>query len=186
MLVKITQGERTSILCVGGFTKESDSIVFLPRRCFLEFDTTIPTNVDVVKTMPPLATKITLQPLDNELYHCDIATAVSKHLSEWQVLTVGTTLTVPCEELGGYKVDIFVRTIEPESTVLLRGEVPLELEEPLETVPEWTAPEPIVEEVAHPAHPILQEHEPLFESNLEEPLNQKFVPFSGVGYRLGN
>jgi len=180
LLVKITQMERTTILCVGGFTKESDSIVFLPRRCFLEFDTALPTDVEVVKTMPPLATKITLQPLDNELYHCDIASAVSKHLSEWQVLTVGTTLTVPCEELGGYKVDIFVRSIEPENIVLLRGEVPLELAESLETVPEWTAPTLPID------RPISPQNEAVFDPHIEQPVNQKFIPFSGTGYRLGN
>jgi hypothetical protein len=191
LLVKITQGERTSILCVGGFTKESDSIVFLPRRCFLEFDTTIPTSIEVVKVMPPSATKITLQPLDNELYHCDIATAVSKVLSEWQVLTVGTTLTVPCEELGGYMVDIFVRAIEPENIVLLRGDVPLELAEPLETVPEWTPQQSaqIPNETVHPNSP----QEPFSEEGFsflpnmpQEQNKQKFTPFSGTGYRLGN
>jgi len=194
LLVKITQGGRTSILCVGGFTKESDSILFLPRRCFLEFDTTIPTTVEVVKVMPPIATKTTLQPLDNELYHCDIATAVSKVLSEWQVLTVGTTLTVPCEELGGYKVDIFVRAIEPETIVLLRGEVPLELAEPLETVPEWTPQQSTQtpKETVHPTSPQEVSTDDCFPMELprileqQDTTRQKFTPFSGTGYRLGN
>jgi hypothetical protein len=152
----------------------------------LDFDVTVLSSITVVKTMPPLATKIVLQPLDNELYHCDIATAVSKYLSEWQVLTVWTTLTVPCEELGGFPVDIFVQSIEPANIVLLRGEVPLELAEPIESVAEWTRPS-----LPHHIH-TQQDEEPEEEAlvNFIQPVettqqSSKFIPFSGTGYRLG-
>lgn len=153
--------------------------------------------VKLLSEMPPLATKITLQPLDNELYHCDIATAVSEHLSKWSVLTKNVTLTVPLKELGGYLVDIFVKDIEPAETVLLRGEVPLELAEPIEAIPEWTAPVPQQE---RPPTPRPEEPSVLSPGgNLMIPMpipdvsnsrpekrsrNSTFVPFSGVGRRL--
>ena len=104
-------------------------------------------------------------------------------MSKW------TTFTIQCEELGGYPVDIFVKSIEPADIVLLRGEVPLELEEPLETPIEWTTPNP-------PSNPLEQSSEIVEKKNepfddmlpfLEEISQQKtFIPFSGTGNRLGN
>jgi len=186
LLLEIEQEGRIHLLCIGGSTNESDSVVFLPKRCFLEFDVATFVHVRVKKVMPPLATKLTLKPLDNELYHCDIVSAVSAHLSQWQVLTKWTTLTVPCEELGGFLVDIFVEDIEPAATVLLRGEVPMELLEPVETVSEWNTPAaPTVTEPA-PVNPATDFT--AFQESIEEPKEpqKKFQPFSGKGYRLGD
>jgi len=180
LLVEITQDHIKQILCIGAGTLESMNTIFLPIRCFQEFDLSREVSVCIVKTMPPLATKITLQPLDNELYHCDIASAVSKHLMEWQVLTKWTTITVQCEELGGYPVDIFVKTIEPADTVLLRGEVPLELEEPIESIPEWTSQQQEQQQQQEP-------HYDPFIPEVEEKQDQSsFTPFSGQGRRLGS
>jgi len=125
--------------------------------------------------LPPVATKLTLQPLDSELYHCDIAKSVSEYLSNWHVLSEGTTLTVPCEELGGFLVDIYVQKAEPASTVLLRGEVPMELAEPLETVVEWQKP-------SVTQTPSIQED---FDQILPTTNKSAFVPFSGRGNKLG-
>lgn len=181
LLVELVQKSIKQVLCVGAGTTESISTIFLPTRCFQEFDTSIDVSVSILKTMPPLATKITLQPLDNELYHCDIASAVSKHLMEWQVLTKWTTITVQCEELGGYPVDIFVKSIEPADTVLLRGEVPLELDEPIESIPEWTTVPPVSVPV-----PVEMPFEPIEEQKEESVKSTGFVSFSGTGYRLGS
>jgi hypothetical protein len=193
LLIEIRQNETVFILCVGGSTNESTSTLFLPTRCFASLDLAQTVNISVKKTMPPLATKIELQPLDNELYHCDIATAVGKHLSNWQVLTKWTTLTVPCEELGGYLVDIFVKSIEPADTVLLRGEVPLELAAPLEEVAEWvpkqhSAPQTQVtyakEEEGQEEGQEEDEDDPY--QMIPNKASNTFVPFSGKGNRLGD
>jgi hypothetical protein len=178
MLVKITYGTNTYHLHVESFHTNEPNTVFIPQGCFIA-ESNIEVSMELVHEMPPLATKITLQPLDSEIYHCDIVVAVSEHLSKWQVLSVGTTLSVPCPELGGFLVDVFVKNIEPASTVLLRGEVNLELDEPIETVAEWikkTSPRP---PSPHP-HTIssLQGFFP------EETVKAGFVPFSGKGYSL--
>jgi hypothetical protein len=187
LLLELEQEGRTQLLCIGGSTNESDSVVFLPKRCFLEFDVAAFVHVRIKKVMPPLATKLTLKPLDNELYHCDIVSAVSAHLSQWQVLTKWTTLTVPCEELGGYPVDIFVEDIEPAAIVMLRGEVPMELMAPVETVHEWKTPAAPTETDHVPVNPdtdFTAFQEPLEPEPQET--QKKFQPFSGKGYRLGD
>lgn len=179
MLVKITHQEKEVILNVYSHSDEQNTI-YIPRWCF-GVDFPIEVTMERVIEMPPIATKIILQPLDSEIYHCDIATAVSEHLSQWQTLSEGTTLTVPCAELGGFLVDIFVKSIEPAPIVLLRGEVPLELDEPLETVAEWIRP---------PTPPPIQRPQsPTPESRPDTPIPEPpkgFVAFSGKGYRLSD
>ena len=180
MLVKITYGTNTYYLHVESFHTNEPNTVFLPQGCFIA-ESNIEVSMTLVHEMPPLATKITLQPLDSEIYHCDIVAAVSEHLSKWQVLSVGTTLCVPCPELGGFLVDIFVKNIEPQPTVLLRGEVNLELDEPIETVAEWIkkttprAPSP------HPQ--AISSLQGLFPEEVTL-AKTGFVPFSGKGYTL--
>jgi hypothetical protein len=197
LLIELKQRHVKHILVVEGHHSQDVNNIYLPQRCMMDFDAEEYIIVKVLTEMPPLATKITLQPLDNELYHCDIATAVSEHLSKWSVLTKNVTLTVPLKELGGYLVDIFVKDIEPAETVLLRGEVPLELAESIETIPEWTAPAPQQERPPTPR----PEEPPVLSAggNLMIPMptqelansrpekcqrNGAFVPFSGVGHRL--
>jgi hypothetical protein len=91
------------------------------------------------------------------------------------------TFANPCAELGGFLVDIFVKSIEPAPIVLLRGEVPLELDEPLETVAEWIRP---------PTPPPIQRPpSPTPESRPDTPIPEPpkgFVAFSGKGYRLSD
>ena len=197
MLVKISYETNTYFLHVHSFHNQEQDSIFLPTWCF-DKESPIMVQMELVQEMPPIATKITLQPLDSEIYHCDIAKAVSEHLSNWQVLSVGMTLTVPCEELGGFLVDVFVKAIEPAETALLRGTVPLELDEPLETVAEWvkkTTPPAQRSPSPHP-HAIssIQGLFPeavdtsnkvaLFPEVVEASKKVGFVPFSGKGYSL--
>jgi len=181
LLIEVTQGEHTKTLCVGGSTTESNTTVFLPKRCFQEFSISEPVSVKVQKTMPPLATKLVLQPLDNVLYHCNIVDTVSKYLSEWQVLTKWTILSIPCEELGGFPVELFVKEVEPADIVLLRNEVPLELAEPLESVVEWASP--TQEPLSIPSS--IDSSTTSYAPFPEEPASG-FIPFSGKGHRLGD
>jgi hypothetical protein len=180
MLVKITHNDEVYHLHVDSFHDDDEGKIFLPQWCF-----TLGIYMDVkmerIDIMPPIATKITLQPLDTEIYHCDISSAVSKHLSSWQVLSVGTVLSVPCVELGGFIVDIFVKDIEPASTVLLRGDVPLELEESIETVAEWIkkTTSPLV------SSQVIPSNQELFPEEIDESSKKVgFVPFSGKGHSL--
>jgi len=178
LLVELTQDTHTHTFCVGGYTEEP-GLVLVPIRWCHVFNPSDHAFVRVVDTMPPIATRLVLQPLDNELYHCNIVENVSKYLSEWQVLTEGTTLTVPCEELGGFPVDIFVKLIEPASLVLLRDEVPIELEESMERVAEWIPTLP----AQTPMAPVVETDTVL--DTLQTKVSG-FVPFSGTGNRLGS
>jgi len=177
MLVKITFGPSTYYLHVESFHKDSPENIFIPSWCFTG-ESMEEVSMELIQEMPPVATKITLKPLDSEIYHCDIVAAVSEHLSNWQTLSVGTTLTVPCPELGGFLVDIFVKAIEPAETVLLRGEVNLELDEPLEKVAEWTNPRP-----PSPHPQAISSIQGLFPEELSTK-KTGFVPFSGKGHSL--
>lgn len=181
LLVKITAEGKEYTLHIHSYHDNDPDTIYIPSWCFGN----TPLEVEMARVpSPPIATKLILQPLDSELYHCDIAAAVSEHLSKWQVLSEGTTLTVPCPELGGFLVDIFVQKTEPGPTVLLRGEVPMELAEPLETVVEWQPP-PKKEPEPQPPQ---QEQPPEAPEDFDEILPIKksaaFVPFSGKGYTL--
>ena len=194
LLVEVIQGEQRFVLTVDSpHTGETDTI-YVPSRVFTGLIGT-QVEVNLLTELPPIATNIVLQPLDTELYHCDIAGAVSEFLSHWNVLQKHTTLSVPCPELGGYCVDVFVQETEPADCVLLRGEVPLNLAESLLTVPEWVAPVPVVPPtIPRPPTPIPDEPEVFLPipwgGAVQQPRpptrgNPAFIPFSGTGRRLG-
>lgn len=185
LLIELKQRETVHVLSVEGPHQDGDDIVYIPSRLLMDFDTSEYCIAKQLEEMPPTVTKLVLQPLDNELYHCDIAGAVSAHLATWNVLRKHMTLTVPCEELGGFQVDIFIKECEPADVVLLRGEVPIELAESLETVQEWTrAPTP---PPAPPATLLPSAEAEDFNTlvPIQMPSRGGFVPFSGTGNRLG-
>lgn len=176
LLVKIVANKKEHTLHIHSYHENSKDIIYIPSWCFSDF----PLEVEMKRvSSPPIATKITLQPLDTEVYHCDIAKAVSEHLSSWHILTEGTILTVPCEELGGFPVDIYVQKTEPETTVLLRGEVPMELAEPIEKVIEWEKPPP----PPHLEESIPEDFDQML-ATTAPPKAEGFVPFSGKGNKL--
>lgn len=201
MLVELLQGDTRIVLCVEGGHSEDTEVIFVPERVSAQLDAEEYVQLNLLREMPPNATKIELQPLDSELYHCDIAGAVSQYLATWNVLQKHTTLSVPCEELGGYIVDIFVKNIEPADTVLLRGEVPLELAEPLIDVPEFTVPPAAAAAAPSATAPSFQEPEdtdfrsvipmiqpqPLQPQQRQQPIaSGGFKAFQCQGYRLGS
>ena len=188
LLVNITQNSNTYTLVVEGYHKQSRDNIYLPMSVFRDLNSNDHVTVSIEKQMPPHATKILLQPLDNELYHCVIATSVSIYLSNWNILKKNTILTVPCQELGGYEVDVFVKDIEPSDLVILRGDVPMELAEPLETVAEWVVPPSLTLPLPLPPSP-MPEATVLPGDDFDSPFEviqppTKFVPFSGKGYSL--
>jgi hypothetical protein len=192
LLVEVIQGEQRHVLTVDSPHNEEPNTIYLPTRIYTEL-TSQEVTMNRLTEDPPIATNIVLQPLDTELYHCDIAAAVSEYLSHWNVLQKHTTLSVPCPELGGYPVDVFVQETEPADCVLLRGDVPLNLAESLLTVPEWTAPPP-PQPAPRPPTPIPDEPEaflpiPWGGATQQPPPVPRgkptFTPFSGTGHRLG-
>jgi hypothetical protein len=192
LLVEVIQDDQRFVLTVDSPHTGDEKTIYLPSRIFTGLQGQ-EVHVNRITELPPVATNIVLQPLDTELYHCDIAGAVSEFLSHWNVLQKHTTLSVPCPELGGYCVDVFVQETEPADCVLLRGEVPLNLAESLLTVPEWTVPEPVV---PRPPTPIPNEPEAFLPIPWGGAVQQRpptrggrdrhaFIPFSGEGRRLG-
>jgi hypothetical protein len=197
-LVRLTHQDsgNTITLSVGGGHHDDNRIVYVPSWVFLHMPTVTQVRYDFLTELPPMATKIQIKPLDNALYCVDIAEVVSTVLSNWHVIQKGTIFEVPLTTLGGYPVEVFVENVEPQDCVLLRGEVPLELSESVETVPEF---QPQVQAPPRPPTPIPRE-EPIFQPtpSLEDfmgpmvpftpppPSNkkQKFIPFQGQGRRL--
>jgi hypothetical protein len=178
LLVEIHQGEMRFVLCVEGPHQESRSEIYIPRRYIQDLVFEERVNVRVLDEMPPNATEIVLQPLDSGFCGVDIASAASQLLSNWNVLTAGSILTIPIEELGGFQVDVLVKRIEPAGTVLLRGEVPLVLEEPVEEnaiIPQPVVQQKVVEE---------EKEEEDFMDMIPIALPQGSISFPGKGYRL--
>jgi hypothetical protein len=186
LLVEIVQLGETFVLHVASHHNENRDGIFLPQRVLSAIDATEYVEVKVLSKMPPLATKIVLQPLDEDIAsYVDVSTVVSEQLSKWHTLKQGTILSIECENVGGLILDILVKITEPAELVLLRGEVPLEIETTQEQVP--PSPQPLPQPL--PQHNTTS---PLAEASREEefsiPLPQVtttgFVPFSGKGYRL--
>lgn len=123
-------------------------------------------------------------------------------LSEWHLLRKGQVIPVPIPELGDFTVEMFVEDLEPAPLVMLRGEVPLELTEPLEEVVEWSVPPPaapprpptpIPDDDTMWGNPIVSTMQGITATaaTAANPVVQtgvrptSFVPFSGSGRTLG-
>jgi hypothetical protein len=140
---------QTQICVVASYHKEDADSFYAPQWMFhtlkkgeeLQYETLWDEDDELVNPLPQ-ATQIKVKPLDNAFYHSDIQENLSDYLSHFQTLQKNTVLSVPIKELGGFCVDLLVEECQPSSEVLLRGEVPLELSEPMETVAEWE-PQPI-------------------------------------------
>lgn len=183
LLVEILQRNVRHVLCVDGYHERERDRIYVSQRYMSDLDHNEYVEVNVLNTLPPLATKITLEPLDPDSYGFDIATAVSTYLSHWHVLKTGTILTVPATEIEGYTMDIYVKATEPEEIVLLRGEVPLDLV-PLEE------PQQQPQQIQRPPTPV-----PAGPESFEDfgdmlggahTMSQGFKAFSGQGHRLGS
>lgn len=206
ILVRVSShaDDKEWILHVHSYHTLDDNVLFLPQRCYDELHHQ-PSDVDVelLDDTPPLATKIVLQPIDGSAEGIDIASAVSEYLSSWHVLSAGTVLHVPIQELGGFLVDVAVQEVEPATAdgyVLLRGEVPLELAEPL-IQPERTQrvgtpiPTPIPESSVdtdmnwtsilpqQESNPVVSTT-PMNSTKVAPAPKKGYIPFGGVGRRL--
>lgn len=188
LLLEIKQNTTTHILVVEGHHDFSRGTIYIPPRYLNDFRTTELAEVRVVTEIPPVATNIKLSILEDEFQGFDIATATSEYLSHWNILSKGTILSVPCPELAGYPVDILVVDIEPANTVLLRGEVSLELEE-RETQDEnrGTQTTPATSRMIMPQSQVSED----FDACIPQPIlsqtgAKSYIPFGGTGYTLGS
>jgi hypothetical protein len=209
ILVRVSShaDDKEWILHVHSYHTLDDNVLFLPQRYYDELHHQ-PSDVDVelLHDTPATATKIVLQPVDSSSEGIDVASAVSEYLSSWHVLSAGTMLHVPIQELGGFIVDIAVQEVEPVTAngyVLLRGEVPLELAEPLiqperpqrvgtpmpqplekdDTPADWSSILPQQE-----SNPVVQTKPASNKTSIRPAPKQAqpkgYVPFGGVGHRL--
>ena len=156
--------------------------IFLPPRILAALDSQEYVEVKVLREIPPQATKIILQPLDEDVADCvDISEVVSEQLSKWHTLKQGSILSIECENVGGLILDILVKAIEPADLVLLRGEVPLEIERTERVMP----PQPQLHQ-SPVVSPVAVAMENDFNSVLpmQSVPSSGFIPFSGKGYRL--
>lgn len=190
LLVEVVQMGDPFVLHVASHHDQNRDGIFLPPRVLAAFNACEYVEVKVLEATPPQATKIVLQPLDEDVADCvDISEVVSEQLSKWHTLKQGTILSIECENVGGLVLDILVKTTEPAELVLLRGEVPLEIER---TEPPQQPQQPqqhIPQHIPQPASDAVDtvDTEDDFNSVIPMPSVGKsgFVPFSGKGYRLG-
>jgi hypothetical protein len=188
LLVSIQQNDAKLVLCVEGPHSEETDVLYIPGRYLHDFEDELHVEVTVLEELPPIATKIVLEPLDQEFGDIDVAAAVSQYLSHWNILKKHTVLSVPCDELAGYPLEVFVKDVEPAEIVLLRGEVPLEL---AENHPPHQSPLFPVQPMNTPHLPPIDENTVFDDGNYNFLLPTavvpgKFRPFSGTGYRLGS
>ena len=187
LLVEILQRDVRHVLCVDGYHEQERDRIYISQRYMGDIDQDEYVEVRILDELPPLATRITLEPLDADSYGFDIAAAVSQHLSHWQVLKAGTILTVPAMEIEGYTMDIYVKATEPAEIVLLRGEVPLDL------VPLEEPQQVQQQQLQRPPTPVAAGPESFEDfgdmlggAHVSVRPPQRFTAFSGQGRRLGS
>ena len=190
LFLRLTCEEKEVFVTVGGYHNDKTVAVafFCPQWVFHQIEEFSQIQYELIDELPPAATKIILKPLDNEIYHSNIEEQVSAYLAKWQSLKVGTTITIPLEELGGYPVDIYVESLEPAEWCLLRDELVLEMAEPIENVTEWSRKRTREEDNQN----VIVKNEPVqnvneaFDMSDEMPSQKGFKPFSGAGNKLGS
>jgi hypothetical protein len=127
----------------------------------------------------PEATRIVFRVVDSAIYNADVKDELEKALSSIGVIRKHSTLQIPVEALGGYKVEVFVSETEPANVVLCDGdEVRVEFEEPVDQIEVPRPPTPI------PELPALLPTTMMLPETLVAP-QQGFQAFAGQGRLLG-
>jgi hypothetical protein len=143
MLAKLVSVETglERIVCIGG--ADTTEFLYVPNWILqhLGSEETF-LSIEPLTQEFPAATKITLKPLDNAIYHTDLRKEIELYLDRFHVLEAGTTLSVPLKDLDGYEIGAFVEAVEPPGVVRLGGEVFIEFLEPDGGIPEHAPPEP--------------------------------------------
>ena len=93
--MEIRQRDHVHTVCVDSYHNGLRDLMYLPSQICMDMDMEEYIEVNVLGEMPPIATKIILEPLEADTYGFDIAGATSEYLSHWNVLKAGTTLSVP-------------------------------------------------------------------------------------------
>ena len=122
----------------------------------------------------PEATKIVFRVVDSAIYNADIKEELEKALSSIGVVREHTTLQIPVEALGGYKIEVFVSKTEPANLVLGDGEeVAVEFEEPVDQI----SPPPRVD--TPPPSPVSF-------TSVSNAASEGFQAFQGEGRTIGD
>lgn len=202
LLIEITQNTVKHTLVVETHHDFSRGTIYVPPRYANDFNLEELVEVNVRSRIPPIATKIKLSILEDEFEGFDLAAAASEYLSHWNILSKGAILSIPCPELGGFPVDVFVVDVEPEPLVLLRGEVNLEIESrepPASSPPSGSISQPSLQNrQSSSSSEYNSTEDDEFTSILPsqntaqqfaccgQKRKNEFVAFSGTGYKLGS
>lgn len=128
----------------------------------------------------PEATRIVFRVVDSAIYNADVKEELERALSSIGVIRKHSTLQIPVEALGGYKVEVFVSETEPANIVLCDGEeVRVEFEEPVDQIAPPRPPTPI------PEPPPLLTASTMIPETLLQSQPQGFQAFAGQGRLLG-
>jgi hypothetical protein len=151
LLARLTnpETEDSCVVCLGGQDTVNECI-FAPNRILASLQGASEVRIDPVEEELPSATKLHLRMVDmRPIDGVDLRQAVENHLDTYHVLALGTTLSIPIQELADTEVEFYVEDIEPAPLVRLGGEVILNiLSEPEpepEVVPEVVPTNTVVE-----------------------------------------
>lgn len=128
LLLRVQVNNTIHIFTVDSSHNLPRNIIYIADHYASEFDNETIYEAELLEEMPPIATQITLQLLESDFGDIDIASAASEYLSKCNVLKNHSILQIPFPDLGDMVLDIFVADTKPEDFVLLRGEVPLEID----------------------------------------------------------
>lgn len=173
------------VVTVGGYHDLGEGCIVCPLWVFHVYREYNEVELIRLKEMPPIATNLRLKPIDSAVLQTDYVEALSELLAGWQVITVGTTLSVTLKEMGDYCVDFFVEEVQggedyEGDCVLLRGELPFELSDSLETVPDWSSND----EKQTKASVVQQSNDEIDFSSMIPVTTPTRQAFAGTGYKL--
>ena len=178
------------VVTVGGYHELGEGCIICPLWVFQIYREYNEVELIRLKEMPPVATNLRLKPVDSAVLQTDYVEALSELLSGWQVITKGTIITVTLKEMGGYCVDFFVEDVQggedyEGDCVLLRGELPFELSDSLETVPDWPmVAQKSLAEASSSKEADEEEDFSCMLPSLTVPQSQTFKPFTGKYNKL--
>jgi hypothetical protein len=126
LLVEIKQNNTIHVFTIDTYHNCSN-IIYIPSNFAKEYTLNEMVEVKLLNTIPPIATSVTVNVLtSNYKKDLNLAESLSNYLSDWNVLTCGAILSIPCRQ--DRIIDVIVTDIQPEKIALLRGDVCLKIE----------------------------------------------------------
>lgn len=166
LLVKLTNINKnvSTIVAIGTPHREDKNTIFVPQWILdligLEGNSDFPVSIEKANLNIPVASKITIKPLDPIAFQIDTLACFEKTLMNLHTISEGLTIPVCLPELGkDYVMFAYIEKVEPASlSRIVNGEVDVEFINDFEEhAPESSIPssEPIISEPAVlPSQPI--------------------------------